>query len=97
MTLRVIKLSKLTITIVMEGATKAKKPLSSCIHVWCETKGLLLLLLFILHSNHVQEDEGKNYHAASLFLDKVLDSYLLKASREDLLNEPDDDTGNSCA
>ena len=44
----------------------------------------------------MQEDEGKNYHAASLFLDKLLDPYLLEAAREDLLDEPDDDTGNAC-
>ena len=57
----------------------------------------LYVIKFILNSNHVKEDEGKNYHADSLFLDKVLDSYMLKAAKEDLLDEPDDDTGNACA
>ena len=38
------------------------------------------------------EDVRKNYHAATLFLDKVLDSHLLKATWGDLTDDPDDDT-----
>ena len=53
----------------------------------------LYAIKVILNSNQVKEDVRKNYYAASLFLDKVLDSYLLKAAGPD---KADDDTGKAC-
>ena len=43
----------------------------------------LAALKVILKSTQVNADTSCNYHAISLFLDKVLDSYLLVYTKED--------------
>ena len=55
----------------------------------CRDQMSLSALKVILKSDQVSPDISKNYHAVHLFLDKVLDGYLITYAEENLTSKND--------
>lgn len=55
----------------------------------CRDQMSLSALKVILKSDQVSPDISKNYHAVHLFLDKVLDGYLITYAEENLTSKDD--------